>query len=395
MGKVLMIIASLLIIVGLLFFVVTMSIYGWDFGKLATSGYVERSYEPVGDFSDVSIDTKTASVSFALSTDGVCRVVCFEKERVQHSVSVSDGTLTVKCEDGRRWYDRIFNFGKDTVTVYLPESEYDKLCIKGDTGDVNIPTGFAFGSMDISLDTGDVRTSASVAADAKIKTSTGDVYLSSLTLGSLDVVSSTGDVHIDKVGTVGGVRLERSTGNVYINELSAAGDAYIKVSTGDTYIYKLGVNSLTTEGDTGDFTAKELTARENVKINRTTGEIELEDLSVGLELNIFTTTGEVELSDVRCVDLIACVDTGDLSLEDVLASGKFDIKSDTGEVDFDRCDAAEIYVDTETGDVEGSLLSDKVFIVRTTTGSVRVPSTISGGRCEINTTTGDVKITVG
>ncbi len=390
-----MIIASLLIIVGLLFFVVTMSIYGWDFGKLATSGYVEHSYEPVGDFSSISIDTETADVSFALSTDGACRVVCFEKERVQHSVSISGGTLTIKCEDGRRWYDRIFDFGKDTVTVYLPESEYAGLSIKGHTGDVNIPADFAFGAMDISLDTGDVRTLASVAGDAKIKTSTGDVYLSALTLGSLDVVSSTGDVHIDKVSSMGAVRLERSTGNVYINELSAAGDTYIKVSTGDTYIYKLGAKSLTTEGDTGDFIAKDVAANEGVKIKRTTGETELDGMNVGGELSITATTGDIELSGVRCADLVTRADTGDLSLEDVLASGKFDIKSETGDVEFARCDAAEIYVDTETGDVEGSLLSDKVFIVKTTTGSVRVPDTITGGRCEITTTTGDVKITVG
>ena len=49
---------------------------------------------------------------------------------------------------------------------------------------------------------------------------------------------------------------------------------------------------------------------------------------------------------------------------------------------------------TDTGDVRGSLLSEKVFIVNTDTGRKEVPDTITGGRCEITTDTGDVKITI-
>jgi len=40
------------------------------------------------------------------------------------------------------------------------------------------------------------------------------------------------------------------------------------------------------------------------------------------------------------------------------------------------------------------LLTDKVFITKTDTGSINVPDSITGGRCEIKTDTGDIKITV-
>ena len=50
--------------------------------------------------------------------------------------------------------------------------------------------------------------------------------------------------------------------------------------------------------------------------------------------------------------------------------------------------------DTDTGDVKGSLLSEKIFIPTTDTGDVDVPKTVTGGRCEITTDTGDIKITV-
>ena len=57
-----------------------------------------------------------------------------------------------------------------------------------------------------------------------------------------------------------------------------------------------------------------------------------------------------------------------------------------------ECDAAEIFVETDTGDVKGSLLSEKVFIPKSDTGDIKVPKTVTGGRCEITTDTGDIKI---
>ena len=56
------------------------------------------------------------------------------------------------------------------------------------------------------------------------------------------------------------------------------------------------------------------------------------------------------------------------------------------------CDASEIFVKTDTGDVRGTLLSEKVFIIKTSAGDVSVPETVTGGKCEISTDTGDIKI---
>ena len=40
------------------------------------------------------------------------------------------------------------------------------------------------------------------------------------------------------------------------------------------------------------------------------------------------------------------------------------------------------------------VLSAKVFITETDTGKVEVPKSVTGGRCEIETDTGDIQITV-
>jgi len=81
-------------------------------------------------------------------------------------------------------------------------------------------------------------------------------------------------------------------------------------------------------------------------------------------------------------------------MKSLIASNKISIERSTGDVRFDKCDAAEISVDTDTGDVRGSLLSDKIFFVETDTGKVRVPRSETGGRCEIETDTGNVTIEI-
>jgi hypothetical protein len=43
--------------------------------------------------------------------------------------------------------------------------------------------------------------------------------------------------------------------------------------------------------------------------------------------------------------------------------------------------------------VKGSLKSGKTFVTKSSTGSVSVPST-TGGKCDVATSTGNIKITV-
>ena len=63
-------------------------------------------------------------------------------------------------------------------------------------------------------------------------------------------------------------------------------------------------------------------------------------------------------------------------------------------MEFNHCDAETIYVNTDTGSVTATLLTDKMFIIETDTGSVDVPKSITGGRCEITTDTGNIRITI-
>ena len=166
----------------------------------------------------------------------------------------------------------------------------------------------------------------------------------------------------------------------------------VKGDTGDVEIPNaFNFDSIDISVSTGDI-KNYACASDNIKIKTTTGDITVSDITCEGDVNIQVSTGDARLDDISCKSVISSGSTGDISLKNVISTEKYSIERSTGDVQLDRCDAAEIYIKTDTGDVRGTLLSEKIFIVATDTGRVNVPKTITGGRCEITTNTGDIRI---
>ncbi len=191
--------------------------------------------------------------------------------------------------------------------------------------------------------------------------------------GALSIKSHTGDVEIPKDFKFNSIDIFESTGNVK-NYASALEMIKIRTSTGD----------IETEGITVA----------NLELTVSTGNILASNITCEGDVNVKVSTGKTELNNVRCKNVISDGDTGRLFLKNVVAEGKFTVKRSTGDITLEDCDAAEIFIETDTGDVSGTLLSEKVFFVETDTGRISVPKTTSGGRCEISTDTGDIKLDV-
>lgn len=132
---------------------------------------------------------------------------------------------------------------------------------------------------------------------------------------------------------------------------------------------------------------------EAVSVKISTGDIYMDDLYAS-DINVSVSTGDVDITDAECKNLVSEGSTGEVYMEDVIAEEKLSIQRSTGDIKIISCDADELFIKTSTGDVTGSLKSDKVFITKVNTGDVDVPDTTAGGRCEIATSTGDIKITI-
>ena len=143
-------IAGSLVVLGLILFAVVMTMLKWDFTELSTAKTETNTHQITEEFRNMSINTDTADIGFAKSDDGKCKVVCTELEKVKHSVSVQDGTLSIKAVDERNLFDYIgIYFNKTQITVYLPQNEYETLSISSSTGNVELPKNLKFKSVDI------------------------------------------------------------------------------------------------------------------------------------------------------------------------------------------------------------------------------------------------------
>lgn len=289
--------AASLTALGFIILIGAMAALDFDFSKISTLTYETNTYEVNGDFDKISIDVNITDIVFAQSDDESCQVVCFEAEKVKHSVRCTNGTLTIGVTDNRKWYDYFgISFASPKMTIYLPKSEYASLLIDTDTSDINIPKSFSFNELEIESDTGNVDCMANVSDSIKIESDTGDIGISS--------VSSKCDIDIK------------------------------------------------------------------------------------------TDTGSIKLTDVDCTNFSAESDTGNISLVNVIAEDGIYVESDTGNVKLKNSDASKLSIETDTGDVTGTLLSEKIFIAKSSTGRVKVPDTESGGKCEIRTATGNIKIDI-
>ena len=199
------------------------------------------------------------------------------------------------------------------------------------------------------------------------------VYLPENTYNDLDINVNTGDIIIPAGFTFEDLEIYGNTGDI-MSECDVTGDTNAEITTGD--ISMIGI------------------AGDKISVSVTTGDVLLERINC-TDAEVKSTTGDIQLGSVIVSgDLKTQTETGRTWLSSVLVSGKLTATGGTDDVEIDGCDAGELFIETNTGSITGSLLSEKVFVTETNTGTIDVPNTASGGKCELTTNTGSISITI-
>lgn len=199
------------------------------------------------------------------------------------------------------------------------------------------------------------------------------VYIPQGQYGALSIQGATAKVQIPADFGFESMAVRVSTGDV-TNSASTVGAMKIQTSTGDIHLRNASAGSLDLSASTGEITAEGIRCADGAKLT--------------------ITTGDIKLTDFSCKAFQAAGSTSDLLLTKVIAEERMFVETDTGDVKFDRCDAGELKIQTDTGDVTGSLLTPKIFFAETDTGKVDIPRSTTGGKCEITTDTGDIRIAI-
>ena len=245
-----------------------------------------------------------------------------------------------------------------------------------------------------------------------INASTADIAFYTAEDGKCKVVCDESEKTAYKVGVQDGrVDIILNDGRKWYDNLRLLDFSDPKIAV---YLTKVEYNTLKIETDTGDITLPKgfkfndivvnastgdvsisADIKEDCAIKISTGDVYIKDIKINGNLAVTVSTGKTVLENVTCKNFTSSGNTGDVMLKNVIVAKKMNIERSTGDVKFVGSDAGEIYIKTSTGDVEGSLLTDKFFIVKTSTGNINVPETVSENKCRITTSTGNIIIKIG
>lgn len=198
------------------------------------------------------------------------------------------------------------------------------------------------------------------------------VYLTKEKYDSLYIRTASGDIDIPSQYCFNDAELYSASGDAVFfakvkNELKA------KASSGSIFLRGIKPKYVTAESSSGDVSLSSVEAKGTITAN--------------------TKSGDLSLRGINCKKLIANTSSGDTDLTSTEA-GSIECKSVSGDIELRHCDAKVLKFNTSSGDVKGTLSSDKIFTTDTSSGSVKVPKTTTGGICEITTVSGDIRITI-
>ncbi len=290
-----LIVSSIFVVIGFALIIVGFAFADFDMSVLDCTAMINNTYIVNDPVVNVDIDKTDSDVRIALSEDGTCKIVCRERMKVPHKVTVEDGTLKVVQIDNRKWYDHIGIFWEmPEMTVYLPKAEYDTLHVDCSVGNVMLDDGSLFQNVNLNLDTGDLKldnlnlknltlsgstgnirlNSATIEEKLEITKSTGKIELSNIQCQSLTVKSTTGKHILKNVVTSGDVKLETTTGNVSLENVDGASIS-IQTTTGNVTGTVLSEKIFQAESETGKVSVPQTKSGGICHIKTTTGRIQI------------------------------------------------------------------------------------------------------------------------
>ncbi len=300
----------ILIIVGAMVCAASFVLMGFDPRSLNTASYMTNTYDADAVFDKIAVNGDTEKISFVLSDDGKCRVVCKELENTRHEVKVDGDTLCIDNISGNVFFIGFLSESPE-MTVYLPKNSYSSLDLDSDTSDVSIPEEFSFSDINIKLDTGDLLCYAGADGDVSVKTDTGEITVQGMNPRSLTVSTH--------------------TGYTILNDISCSGKTDISVQTANVEMNGINCAEFSSKGSTGKLLMTDVVTTGSWDIKRDTGDISFVNCDAEY-INIKTSTGDVAGSLLSDKIFNVSTDTGKTDVPGSKGDQECSIRTDTGDI---------------------------------------------------------------
>lgn len=311
--KTAIIVAVIMIAVGIVSSVCAIAAMSFDFANINTVAFEINTYTVDEAFTAISIDGAECDINLYPSEDGTCKVVCRESDKISHTVSVTNNTLTIKRHDNRRWYEHIGVYMSSMeIALYLPENEYEKLYAKNLSGNILAPSNFSFETAEVQSTSGNITFKASVSGALSAKTVSGELYICKTDPSKLTAQSTSGDITIDNIDIESNVNIKAVSGDIELSNVKcqgltvnttsgdielldciASGSVSIESVSGNTELRRCDADSLWLKTSSGDIYGSLLSDKIFIT-NTTSGNVNVPHCTTGGRCEITTTGGDIE-----------------------------------------------------------------------------------------------------
>ena len=240
-----------------------------------------NKYVITEEFENINFDLTTSNIFLKKSNNEELKIETVESKYTKIEYEVKDNTLNVNNNEGfKNWIDRIFDFSfvSTSVTLYLPNTDYNEITAKVSTGDITVPNDFTFNKSTIISTTGDVEFKANTLTDITIEVTTGEINVEKSNCENLKISGSTGDV--------------------FLKELEASNSINVSLSTGNIKFEKIDSHSIKLATTTGDIEGTFLTNK-RIEASTTTGDTDVESTADADLCIASTTTGDINIKIVK------------------------------------------------------------------------------------------------
>ncbi len=278
-----LIVSVTLILSGFLILFAVLWSLSFDFSKLDYTAYnnVEYKvnvYDVDYDFSDVYIDETSLDISFELTNEEKAYVRVMAQENISHQVYVENEKLVIKRADDNTMKNSMWGINISTqtpsLTVYLPQKNFENLTIISTSGDI-----FIYENKNFSF------------KNCEITATSSDVDVLGCVTDSLAVNNTSGKIDVGFC-PIKNVALSTNSGDVYLQKISDSEDISVKTTSGDTYISLVTCENLSVESNSGELECLNTQVAHLTEMHSTSGDITLEAFDSG-ELNLWSISGSI------------------------------------------------------------------------------------------------------
>ncbi|MCM1212942.1 MAG: DUF4097 domain-containing protein [Lachnospiraceae bacterium] len=240
-------------------------------------------------------------------------------------------------------------YNRHYAEVYLPRSYQGELLLETSSGEIASEMDIVLGKdCSVSSSSGDISFSSITADNVSVDTASGYVKMENIntnegsSAGEISVRTSSGDVKLEEL--TGSTDIECSSGNVTVETIM--GDAQVRTSSGNVDIKSL-TGEMKTESSSGYLSIGTLTG--NAQFKTTSGDIEVRHLDG--DVQAMTASGNVQIPE-GSGDRAISTSSGDIMAEGT--EGSFQISTQSGYVRI-GLEKGEGRIETSSGDVQLNL----------------------------------------